>query len=91
MNGIDKLDQHVNKYRLAHKTVKVYHVTYPFVMDVSLVNEYIAYRMTSLENKVNLQDFHSAVTRGMLQGHSTASYRTLSPTVHDLSHNEEKH
>ena len=91
MNGVDKLDQRVNNYRFPHKKVKAYRVTYHFVMDVALVNAYIAYRMAGPENKLTSRDFRAAVAKGLLQGHTIGRYRTPSPTVHDVARLEEKH
>ncbi|XP_041473820.1 piggyBac transposable element-derived protein 4-like [Lytechinus variegatus] len=67
MGGVDLLDQRMSYYRYPHRHIKWYMVVFHFLLEVALVNGYLAYRLAT-GSSVSTRKFRMEVINGLVNG-----------------------
>ncbi|XP_030839578.1 piggyBac transposable element-derived protein 4 [Strongylocentrotus purpuratus] len=73
MGGVDLLDQRMAYYKYPHKHLKWYMVVYHFMVEVALVNAFLAYRIATKDMKRSTRSFRLSVINSLLDNYAKTS------------------
>ena len=69
MGGVDKLDQMIEPYISTRKTLKWYKKFFSHLLDISIYNAFVLFKITNPDSKSTLLSFRSELVEGIITAH----------------------